>query len=115
MNDSENNLLRTEYVGQSAELQETGFLVKKFLQKGFDSLSPEEMASTLINPSFGPDFKKSTGIFFFFVKRGLSFENLLCDCPRMRWDHFFDTEFLQWIKMIGIDWASKYQATVVDK
>ena len=98
MNDSENNLLRTEYVGQSAELQETGFLVKKFLQKGFDSLSPEEMASTLINPSFGPDFKKSTGTFFFFVNWQLFFENLLCQGTGTRWDHFFDTELLQWIK-----------------
>ena len=36
-------------------------IIEKYLQKGFESLSVEELAFTLINPSFETEFKKVSG------------------------------------------------------
>ena len=33
-------------------------IIEKYLQKGFESLSVEELAFTLINPTFETEFKK---------------------------------------------------------
>lgn len=37
------------------------FVVTKFMQKGFNSLTEEELAVTLINPNFNSMFQKTTG------------------------------------------------------
>ena len=36
-------------------------IIEKYLQKGFESLSVEELAFTLINPTFEAEFKKISG------------------------------------------------------
>ena len=60
-NNNSEYMQKTDNIAESYGPDNTKFLVKKFLHKGFDSLSPEELASTQVNPDFGPDFKKSTG------------------------------------------------------
>ena len=35
-------------------------IIYKFMKKGFTSLSAEELACTMVNPTFSIDFKKNT-------------------------------------------------------
>ena len=55
--------MNTDVINTGGKEEDVGFIVTKYLHKGFDSLSPEELATTLVNPDFGPDFKRSTGKF----------------------------------------------------
>lgn len=41
--------------------KDLSFVVTKFMQKGFNSLTEEELAVTLINPNFNSMFQKTTG------------------------------------------------------
>ena len=41
---------------------DTAFILTKFLSRGYDSLSAEELAVTLINPDFNGAFKRQTGM-----------------------------------------------------
>lgn len=43
-----------------AETQSNKHIIYKFMKKGFNSLSAEELASTMVNPSFSVDFAKNT-------------------------------------------------------
>lgn len=45
-NNNSEHMLKTDNIGESYGPENTKFLVKKFLHKGFDSLTPEELAST---------------------------------------------------------------------
>ena len=36
------------------------FIIYKFMKKGFSALSAEELACTMVNPTFTVDFKKNT-------------------------------------------------------
>ena len=36
-------------------------VIYKFMKKGFNALSAEELACTMVNPTYTVDFKKNTG------------------------------------------------------
>jgi hypothetical protein len=36
-------------------------IIYKFMKKGFHALSAEELACTMVNPTFSADFKNNTG------------------------------------------------------
>jgi hypothetical protein len=51
-----------EHVDDKDKAQDVQFILTKFLGRGYESLSDEELAVTLINPDFNAVFKKQTGI-----------------------------------------------------
>ena len=42
--------------------RDLNFVVTKFMSKGFDALTEEELAVSLINPNFNSMFKQKTGV-----------------------------------------------------
>ena len=47
--------------GKDPKKRDVAFVITKFMQKGYNSLTEEELAVTLINPTFNSLFKKQTG------------------------------------------------------
>lgn len=50
-----------DHTDSADKTQDVAYVVTKFLSKGYDALSNEELAATLINPDFNATFKKQTG------------------------------------------------------
>ena len=51
-----------EHVDARDKAQDMTYILTKFMSKGYDSLTDEELAVTLINPDFNGVFKKQTGV-----------------------------------------------------
>ena len=50
-----------DHVGTQDKSQDLTYILTKFLSRGYDSLTNEELAVTLINPDYNGVFKKQTG------------------------------------------------------
>lgn len=51
-----------EYVDDRDKAQDLTYILTKFMARGYDALTDEELAVTLINPDFNGVFKKQTGV-----------------------------------------------------
>lgn len=50
-----------DHAGAQDKSQDLTYILTKFLSRGYDSLTYEELAVTLINPDYNNVFKKQTG------------------------------------------------------
>jgi hypothetical protein len=50
-----------DHVSDKDKTQDMTYILTKFLSRGYDSLTNEELAVTLINPDYNSVFKKQTG------------------------------------------------------
>ena len=60
-------------------------IIEKYLQKGFESLSVEELAQTLISPTFETEFKKVSGTQWPFENKSKAKERLNYSKFNIQW------------------------------